>query len=270
MNSYIVNHQQRTTFNTDGFVRLPNVIDEEWIIKGREACERATSVKIVPGSEGPDYFMKLRVWENNDVFRHLATLSSIPNIAAQLVRSQKINLLYDQMFNLAPGSEDRTVWHHDLPYWPITGSQVVTIWLAFDPVTEANGALEFIRGSHLWKERFQPIRADDKNNVKPFGASGSSNFVATPDFDAKRKDYDMVLVDLEPGDAVAFHALTVHSSRPNQTKTKERRAYAMRYTGDAVRYKEGPVWNVYIVNPDLHHGDILDSEQYPVVYQSAI
>ena len=115
MTNYSISRQQIKKFDTDGFVRLPNVINAEWINKGREACERAVSVKVIPGSEGPDYFMKLRVWENDDVFRHLATLSSIPNIAARLVRSQKINLLYDQMFNLAPRSGDRTVWHHDLP-----------------------------------------------------------------------------------------------------------------------------------------------------------
>ena len=45
----------------------------------------------------------------------------------------------------------------------------------------------------------------------------------------------------------------------------QRRAYAMRFTGETVRYYDGPRWNVYIMNPALESGDPLDSEQYPVV-----
>src|SRR5437773_2588191 len=29
--------------------------------------------------------------------------------------------------------------HHDMPYWPLTGWQICTIWLALDPVTKESG-----------------------------------------------------------------------------------------------------------------------------------
>jgi hypothetical protein len=45
-----------------------------------------------------------------------------------------------------------------------------------------------------------------------------------------------------------------------------RRAYAVRFAGEQVRYRAGPVWNLDLVNEDLRDGDPLDSAQFPVVY----
>ena len=171
------------------------------------------------------------------------------------------------MFNIAPSSGEFTPWHHDLPFWPVSGLQVVTIWLAFDRVVEANGAMKFIRGSHRWGKRFRPYSTLDsgvtREQFEPATDDGSE---PVPDFDAEPDRYEILSFDLEPGDAIAFHALTVHASSPNTTLDKQRRAYAMRFTGDEVRYDDRPVWNVYIVNPTLNTGDSLDSDQYPVVY----
>ena len=51
----------------------------------------------------------------------------------------------DQVFAKAPGEGSRTGWHNDLPYWPLKGWQVLTVWVSLDPITRENGALEFIR-----------------------------------------------------------------------------------------------------------------------------
>ena len=69
---------------------------------------------------------------------------------------EKVNLFYDQLFAMRPGSDTPTPWHNDLPYWPLTGRQAMTVWLALDRIVEENGALEFIRGSHLWDLQYEP------------------------------------------------------------------------------------------------------------------
>ena len=266
---YRLEEAQIEAFERDGVIHLPGVIDGEWIERGREACARAPMIPTVEGARAADYFQKMRVWENDEVFKHFCTASPAPGIAAQLVRSDKMNLLYDQMFNIEPGSGDRTPWHHDLPFWPVRGMQVVTIWIAFDRVVEKNGAMEFIRGSNHWGKRFQPYSTVDGGQTRePFESGLDDGMIPIPDFDAERDKHELVSFDVEPGDAIAFHALTVHSSNPNTTHDMQRRAYAMRFTGDEVRYYDGPVWNVYIVNPSLKTGDLLDSEQYPVVFDA--
>ena len=268
---YPLEDAQIEAFDRDGAIHLRSVIDDKRIGRAREACARAAAVETVEGSRGPTYFMRLRLWERDEVFKHFCNAPSITGIAAQLLRSDKLNVLYDQMFSIEPGSGDRTNWHHDLPYWPVTGQQIVTIWLAFDRVTKDNAGLEFVRGSHLWDKQFQPMTiGDDGRTLVPFDSTGDDRFeyVSAPDFDAERHNYDFLSFDLEPGDALAFHPLTVHGSYPNTTTDMPRRAYAMRFTGREIRYYDGPVWNTYIMNPSLKTGDLLDSDQYPIVFDA--
>jgi len=269
---YPLGAEQITAFERDGVIHLPGVLDEEFVERGREACVQVPAVETVEGSTADEYFMKLRCWEKNETFKQICTASVMPGIAAQLVRSKKMNVLYDQMFSIAPGSGDRTPWHHDLPYWPVRGSQVVTLWVAFDHVTQENGALKFIRGSHLWDVRYQAFSTgeDNEDGFVPFESGVTDGVQPIPDFDVQRTEHDIVSFDLVPGDALAFHGLSVHASHPNTTANMQRRGYAMRYTGDDVRYYAGPVWNVYIVNPTLTTGDLLDSDQYPVVFESRL
>src|SRR5262252_273604 len=40
-------------------------------------------------------------------------------------------------------------WHQDSTYWGLDKPDVVTAWVAFTEATEANGAMEYIPGSHM-------------------------------------------------------------------------------------------------------------------------
>ena len=230
--TYTVSDLLLERFETDGFVHLPGVVDDEWLELGRGACDRAKAVPTIDGSLAPEYFMKLRVWGERRGFRALRPiLAPAPAIAAQLVGSPKMNLLYDQMFNIEPGSGNRTDLHNDLPYWPIRGTQVVTLWLAFDKVQQReNGALEFIRGSHRWQKRYQPYNSGYGDN-EPFEGADEPDLVPMPDWNAQRDQLDIVTVEMEPGvTSSPYHALTVHGSPPNVSTDLQRRAYAMRFT----------------------------------------
>ena len=57
--------------------------------------------------------------------------------------------------------ESPTPWHHDLTFWPVTGQQICSAWIALDPVDPANGGVEYVRGSHRWQERFRPTQPDE-------------------------------------------------------------------------------------------------------------
>ena len=159
-------------------------------------------------------------------------------MAAQFFGASKINLLYDQLFVKEPGTANPTRWHNDQPYWPVRGRQVMSFWLALDPTTAENGRLEFVRGSHRWDRWFQP---------EPFGKTVTRSYDDNPDYEkmpdieAARGDYDIVAWDMEPGDVIAFHAMTVHGAGGNLRDDVRRRGYTVRYTGGrcALRHKAG-------------------------------
>ena len=85
-------------------------------------------------------------------------------IAAQLLDTDKVNLLYDQLF-VKPPQGGPTPWHSDLPYWPVEGTAVMSLWLALGDVDLDNGGLEFIRGSHKWAKRFDTFHAEPDNST---------------------------------------------------------------------------------------------------------
>ena len=191
----------------------------------------------------------------------------MPGIAAQLMQTPKVNLLYDQLFIKPPRGEP-TPWHHDLPYWPIEGSSVVSLWLALSEVTPRNGGLEFIRSSHLWGRPLRTFSVDYDNGqyTEPVATTDDK---AIPDFESERDRHEIIHWDLKPGDAIAFHALTLHHAPGNPGTQSARDGYSLRFMGSEVRYKETPGMNRLVLNPELRDGDSMDSEQYPVVFPRA-
>lgn len=263
--TYHVDETQIAAFERDGAVYLPSVIDPQAVERAQAASDRVTGVNHGSLAQDADYFDRSRLWMNDDTFNALCTASAVPEIAAQLLRSKKVNLFYDQLFAMRPGSDTPTPWHNDLPYWPLTGRQAMTVWLAFDRIVKENGALEFIRGSHRWDLQYEPFAGYGDDG--PLDFESEEKYIPMPDFDRERDQHELVTFDLNPGDAVAFHCLVVHCSFGNTRPDMHRRGYAIRVTGDDVRYFERPVPSL-CPNDTLRTGDPLDSEGCPVIFDA--
>ena len=264
--AYPVDESRIAAFERDGAVHLTKVIDERWLGYARDASDQITGIRHGSMAQDRDYFDRSRLWMENDVFKALCTTSVVPQIAAQLMRTKKVNLFYDQLFAMRPGSNTPTPWHNDLPYWPISGRQAMTVWLAFDPIIKDNGALEFIRGSHLWDLQYEPfVGFGDSGQTLEF--QSDEGYTPLPDFDGDRAKYELLTFDLEPGDAIAFHSLVVHCAYGNSRPDMKRRGYAMRVTGEDVRYMERAVPSL-CPNDSLRTGDVLDSAGCPVIFDA--
>ena len=151
-------------------------------------------------------------------------------------------------------------FHHDLPYWPIQGTQVCSLWLALDPVTLESGAVEYVRGSHRWGRRFR---------AQSF--TGDARFFdralePMPDIEAERAQHEMLSWPLEPGDCVVHHALTVHGSPGNRSASTRRRGLATRWTGTDATWDPRPATFKLIREPDLAPGGPLTCDLFPRVW----
>lgn len=265
--SYPLGDDRIAAFERDGAVHLPAVLDDTLTARLRDAADGLLSEE--SGGKGKtSYFDRVNLWEKYPGFRDACMNSPVPRIAAELLHAGKVNLLYDQLFVMDAGSGVRTPWHNDLPYWPLTGADVLTVWLALDPIIHENGALEFIRGSHKWGHRYRPFDTDDGGHVTNSFHADGVDFDELPDFEDERDRHHIMRWDMRPGDAVVFHALTVHGAAGHFRPDMPRRGFAIRFTGDDIRYRTGPVWNQYLVSECLAHGAALDSAQFPVVYRS--
>ena len=218
------------TFWADGVIVLRNLYSEDWVSGLSHALDELGGLRLaLDSAEERRFRSDAYTWHTNDQVRDFALHGPSAQIAAQALRSSHVNLFCDQIFVKPAKNSERTPWHHDFTFFPIAGDQVASIWTSVDPVKTEESALEFVVGSHRWPQKFRPLGVGGiVKSVAPLEA--------TPDFDANRGDYKIVGWDMQPGDAVLFHALTLHGSRGKPAGNLNRRAIATRWCGDDVRY----------------------------------
>jgi phytanoyl-CoA hydroxylase len=103
-----------------------------------------------------------------------------------------------------PDFSSDTGWHQDIRYWAFERPDLVSVWLALVPETQQNGCLQVLPGSHRWA-----IRPDQLDAASFFRSDLAENQALIAN-----KEY----VELQPGDALFFHALTLHAASRNYTR----------------------------------------------------
>ena len=132
------------------------------------------------------------------------------------------------------------------------------MWIALDPVVNATGAVEYIKGSHKWGQRFKAVSFKDKDMYK-------EDLPEVPNIAANRGQYEFVQYEMEPGDCTIHHGLTLHGAPGNSSLTQKRRAYIIRWAGDDATYDPRPNLQPMLRDPGIPAGGPLDCELFPVV-----
>lgn len=251
------------SYQEDGIVCMRDMFDADTVAILRDAAERDMEK---PGPMGHDvtrdgtgrFFVDTFVWQHMESLRHFVFESPSADIAAALMRSPKVNLLFDQFLVKMPGTSTPTLWHHDEPYWPVAGTQISTMWIALDPVTRSTGAVEYVCGSHLWGQRFKAVAFRDQNLYK-------EDLPPVPDIEARRAELKLVQFEMQPGDCTVHHGRTLHGAPGNASMTLKRRAYIVRWMGADVTYNPRPNLQPMLRDPGIAAGGPLDCELFPVV-----
>ncbi|HDQ4563223.1 phytanoyl-CoA dioxygenase family protein [Pseudomonas aeruginosa] len=221
-------------YRDDGVIMIKGAIDPNWmalIESGiEEARHKASMVGRFMSRKVEGYQMDIFLWKRIDALRDLIYYGPFARWAQQLMGAQEVRFFYDQMFIKEPGTDAPTPWHQDLSFWPIRGEQICSFWIPCDPVTRANSGLMYVRGSHKWPQRFKAISPDY------VAAIIDDSMDDIPDINANLDQYELLDWEMEPGDILMFHPLTLHGSYGNQSRTMRRRALALRWTGEDVVY----------------------------------
>ena len=222
-----------------------------------------------PGAEG-DKLVKeqpksvgllINLWHWNDHFRQVALSPILGRWTAQLIGSRQVRLLEDDAIYKEAGKGGGLTWHQDFPYWPIAQPNALTVWIALDDTTEANGAMRMAVGSHLTGET---LPAD-------FGTGAPYLQESRPDTvraigDPEKLGYEIVPVELRAGEVSIHHSLTWHASGSNQT-VNPRRAFVVRYVGDGTIWLGSRRYKDYKLptDPGIAEGDALGGHYFPIV-----
>lgn len=264
-------------FERDGVVLLQGAFDQDWIERLKCGIERNIASPSPRGriwdrdGEGRACFYDSQTWREIDEYRAFAFESPCGEYAAKLMGSSRVNFFFDAVFVRTPGAQFRTPWHQDEPYWSVSGFDTCSIWMPLVPV-EKKSALEFVRGSHKWTDKFRQtnfgaLTGDDRDQVA-FADDGTVPF---PDIENNRADFDIVSWDMAPGDCVAFNARIIHGGSGNLSPGRDLKVFNTQWLGDDVRVvfrTEGmdPDHSQIMTEYGLKPGDRPGTDLYPEIW----
>jgi chlorinating enzyme len=156
--------------------------------------------------------------------------------------------LFSSHFIAKPAGTGRRVpWHEDSAYWRkiINPHDVVTVWLAIDPSTRANGCMKVIPRTHSGGfSEYEDV--DHATHV--FGAQ-----IKPHQLDESKAVY----LELRPNQCSLHHAKLMHASDPN-TGDVRRCGYTMRYMSTRVKLNTdfcGEWHQIYLARGRDHAGN---------------
>ncbi|MEX1105483.1 MAG: phytanoyl-CoA dioxygenase family protein [Ilumatobacteraceae bacterium] len=204
-------------------------------------------------------------WQRIGEMEAFIRTSGAAAIAGELMgAAEQVRLYHDHVLVKEPGTRQRTPWHQDLPYYNVDGRQNISMWCPVDPVSRAS-SLQLVAGTHLGPWFMPRTFLDGQAKWFPDGS-----LAELPDIDADPERFRILAWELEPGDAVFFHMLTLHGSAGVEGPNR-RRVLSVRFLGDDMvhaprRWVTSPPFPG--LEGELADGAPLDHPLFPVLWEA--
>ena len=154
--SYPVSEKQLQFFQTNGFIKLKQVLAEPTIRYLNEIISsevRRLNTQHLPmearDTYGKAFLQIMNIWTQSEPVKKIVFSKKLAGIAAALLGTEGVRLYHDQALYKEPGG-GITPWHADQYYWPLATDRTVTAWIPLQATPLEMGPLEFSAGSqHL-------------------------------------------------------------------------------------------------------------------------
>ncbi len=220
--SKILGRDQREAFLETGYLCLPGFIGSEWLDPVRAATDRVVEeARAVRRSDAkfdlePDHtaeaprLRRLMTPQDHDpAYWAFASESPVVDLAEDLL-GPNLKFHHGKLNFKWSGGGAEVKWHQDIPFWPHTAYDVVTIGLALDDIDDTMGPMGVLPGSHTG-----PVFDHYGSDAAWCGFIGEKD-LATLALD--QADY----LEGPAGTVTVHHCRAVHGSRPNRHPSKAR------------------------------------------------
>ena len=206
----MLNQKQIKAYKRDGFLLINKLFDHEEIgllscsAKQDREIERMSKGRIdMQGSE-----VRLSLWNHpgDTIYGMFARCHRIVN-SMEVLLDGEVYHYHSKMIMKDPKIGGAWEWHQDYGYWYQNGCLqplLSSVMIAVDPAKRGNGCLQVLRQSHHLG------RIDHKQTGDQTGAEMERVKEAL-------KIFDLVYVEMEPGDALFFHCNLLHRSDQNRS-----------------------------------------------------
>ena len=178
-----------------------------------------------------------------------------------------VSFWHDQLFAEPPHHGGNVAWHQGYLYWTRTGPcNHLTVHLALDDQTLANGSLHFIPGSHRWtRTQSNPHSQQVETLPLPITDINFADMDSIRSALTQTEQQQLAPVPglLKKGRVSIHHPFTAHGSYPNRSD-KPRRAAVVNYFVTGTRSQtDDPLLKGLEV---IEKGEELKSRFFPVVF----
>lgn len=261
-----LSEDQIASYRQNGFLVVEGFLDEQELKTWRRVTDEAvanrleTSVDYLTNQNKPNEFYSkvftqcVRLADTDAPMRDLIYDERIARMGARLAGVDGIRVWHDQALYKPPFGNP-TAWHLDNPYWSFHSRDAISVWIALDDATLANGCLFYIPGSH---------KTATFDNVG-IGQNTGALFDVYPAW----REVDPVAGACPAGSAVWHNGLTAHGAGANMTRY-QRRAMTCAYMPDGAVFngQKNVLPKDYFES--LRPGDVLDNEdQNPLLWHAS-
>ena len=210
MPAAILTDDQVRDYHADGYVLAKNLFDGTEIeLLHRSAKEDHELDKRSFGrADGEGGTVRLSLWNHpgDSIYGMFARCERMVRSCEKLLGGEVYHY-HSKMIMKDPKVGGAWAWHQDYGYWYQNGvlfPLLTSVFIAVDPSRKENGCLQVLRGSH---------HAGRINHVLTGEQAGADR----EHVEELMKRLELVYVEMDPGDALFFHANTLHRSDQNKS-----------------------------------------------------
>ncbi|MGL4630161.1 MAG: phytanoyl-CoA dioxygenase family protein [Leadbetterella sp.] len=209
-----LSEQQIADYQRDGYVIVKNLFNKVEIEKLYQVAiddinqnKGAADLADQSGKK-----TRLSLWFNpgDDIYGLLTRSERMVNSVGQLMEGEGVAHYHSKLMQKEPHVGGAWEWHQDYGYWYknqfMFPNKLISVMIAITEATKANGCLQVIKGSH-------------KIGRVNHGFSGEQMGADMVMVENCLKTMELVYVEIEPGDALYFHANLLHRSAANTSDT---------------------------------------------------
>ncbi len=257
--------RQVKQYQDNGFIVIEDFLNAKELEAWRAVTEDAVKQRLIerngltnqndPNAYYAQVFTQcVRLADTHAGMAELMLDERLGQIAGTLAGVNGIRIWHDQAL-IKPPYGNPTAWHLDNPYWSFYSRDAISMWVALDDATLANGCMWYIPGTH------KTARYDNVG----IGQNIRDLFKVYPDW----MQLEAVAAPARAGSAVFHNGLVAHGAGANMTP-RPRRAMTCAYMPDGSTFngQKNVLRDDYFAS--LKVGDVIcDERQVPLIWKMA-